>query len=269
MEYELATAWTLSFFGACAAGGVVGFALAKLLGFEFGLGVGLLIPGVVSLGFTTAFVTEYRDFRDNPSRADGVVVAVEDRPTNASGDITTPVAVVEFTAKDGVQYRAESKAAAGLHVSDEVTVVYPASDPRRGKVGQPQTLFGGAIASMLFGTFPASAGIFFLVSWLVGRRERAPTKREAERASKPTHLTPIANLLMVGGVLGGGLWPGPVLEQLLCVFGVVSLGLWVHCVDGFVMRRDLRWSLGIGVLAVNFSAWVVALWLLREPTSQW
>ena len=36
-------------------------------------------------------------------------------------------------------------------------------------------------------------------------------------------------------------------------FGAVSVGLWLHCADGVVMRRDLRWTLGIGVLAVNFS----------------
>ncbi len=269
MGYELATAWTLSFFGACAVGGVVGFLLAKGLGFEFGLGVGLLIPGVVSLGFTAAFVTEYRDFRDNPSRASGIVVAIEDRAANESGDITTPIAVVEFSTKDGTRHRAESKGGSGLHVDDEVTVVYPPSDPSRAKIGQPQTLFGGAIASMLFGTFPTSAAIFFLIGWLVDRRQRTPTRREAERASKPRHLTPIANLLIVAGILGGGLWPGPVIEQLICVFGVVSLGLWVHCFDGFWMQRDVRWSLGLFVLAINFSAWVLALWLLREPASQW
>lgn len=28
-------------------------------------------------------------------------------------------------------------------------------------------------------------------------------------------------------------------------------------------------SLGIALVAINFSAWVVALWLLMEPASQW
>ena len=72
MGLDLASSWVISFFGACAVGGVVGFVLAKLFGFEFGLGVGLLVPGIVSLSFTLAFVTAYRDFRDNPSRASGV-----------------------------------------------------------------------------------------------------------------------------------------------------------------------------------------------------
>ena len=103
MGLDLASSWVLWFFGACAAGGVLGFVLGKVLGFEFGLAVGLLIPGVVSLSFTVAFITEYRDFRDDPSRAAGRVVAVEDRAVNASGDITTPVEGVEVTARDGVQ----------------------------------------------------------------------------------------------------------------------------------------------------------------------
>lgn len=265
MGLDLASSWVLWFFGACAAGGALGFVLGKLLGFEFGLGVGLLVPGVVSLSFTLAFVTEYRDFRDDPSRAVGRVVAVEDRAANESGDITTPVAVVEFTASDGAQYSAESRGGSGLRADDEVTVVYEASDPRRAKVGQPGELFGGAIASMLFGTFPTSAAIFFLVGWLDDKRRRVPTRREAERASEPTQLTPIANLSMVAGLLGAGFWPGSVMEQILVAFGAVSVGLWLHCADGVVMRRDLRWTLGIGVLALNFSAWVLALWLLMEP----
>ena len=269
MGLDLASSWVLWFFGACAAGGALGFVLGKLLGFEFGLGVGLLVPGVVSLSFTLAFVTEYRDFRDDPSRAAGRVVAVEDRAVNASGDITTPVAVVEFTTSDGAQYRTESRGGSGLHVDDDVTVVYDASDPTRAKVGQPDELLGGAVASVLFGTFPTSAAVFFMVGWFDDKRRRIPTRREAERASKPTHITPIANLLMVGGLLGAGLWQGSVLEQILVAFGAVSVGLWLHCADGVAMRRDLRWTLGIGVLAVNFSVWVVALWLLMEPASQW
>ncbi len=269
MGYDLASAFVLAFFGVCAVGGIVGFLLAKLLGFEFGLGVGLLIPGVVSLGFTAAFVTEFRDFRDNPSRAKGVVVAVEDRAVNESGDITTPIAVAEFITQDGATHRAESKGGSGLHTGDEVIVVYPAGAPARGKVGRLNTFFGGAIASMLFGTFPTSAAIFFLVSWFEDKRQRTPTRREAERASKPTQLTPIANLMMVGGLVGAGFWSGSVLQQIMVAFGAVSLGLWVHVVDGVLMRRDLRWTLGMGVLAINFSAWVLALWLLMDPASQW
>jgi hypothetical protein len=55
---DLASAWMLAFFGACALGGAVGFLLNKLVGFEFGLGVGLLIPGLVSLHFCWNFATE-------------------------------------------------------------------------------------------------------------------------------------------------------------------------------------------------------------------
>ena len=248
---------------------MVGFVLNKLVGFEIGLGVGLLIPGIVSLHFTWTFATEYLDFRDNPSRADGRVVAVEDRPANESGDITTPFAIVEFAARDGASYRADSKGGSGLQVGETVTVVYDVDDPTRAKVAVPSQLFGGGIASMLFGTFPASAGLFFLLGWLGDRRPRVLTREQSERALQSSRLTTVAYIVIFAGIVGAGFWPGSVLEQLLFAFGAISLGLWVYVVDGAWRRRDPQWTLGVSVLAINFSAWVLALWLLRGTESQW
>jgi hypothetical protein len=269
MGLDLASTWMLSFFGACAAGGAVGFLLAKLIDFEFGLGAGLLIPGIVSLHFTFQFVTEYLDFRDAPSQASGTVVAIEDRPANQSGDVTTPVAIVEFTASDGAAHRVASKGGSGLHEGDVVTVVYDASHPERAKVGKASEFFGGAIASGLFGTFPASAGLFFLLGWLSDQWPRKRSRAETERATGMSRLVTAANLLILGGLFGAGLWNGSVAEQILIAFGVTSLGLWIYVVDGVRRRRDAKWTLGVGVLAVNFSAWVVALWLLLGNESQW
>ena len=269
MGLDLASTWTLSFFGACAAGGLLGFLLAKLIDFEFGLGVGLLIPGIVSLYFTFQFATEYLAFRDDPSRATGRVVAVENRPANASGDITTPIAIVEFAASDGATYRAESRGGSGLHAGDEVVVVYRSWSPAHAVVGVPDELFGGAVASGLFGTFPASAGLFFLLGWISDQWPRKRTHAEVERARGASRLLTVANLLMLGGLFGAGLWTGTVAEQIGIAFGVASIGLWIYVVDGVWRRRDPKWTLGAGVLAVNFSAWVVALWLLSGAESQW
>jgi hypothetical protein len=269
MGLDLAAAWMLAFFGACAAGGVVGFLLNKLIDFEFGLGVGLLIPGAVSLFFTAQFVAEYLDFRDAPARATGTVVAVEARAANAAGDITTPVAIVEWTASDGTLHRTDSKGGSSLAEGESVAVVYDLRDPSRAKVAVPDELFGGAIASGLFGTFPASAGLFFLLGWLSDRFPRKQTREQAERAARVTPLVVAANALIFFGLVGSGLWNGTVLEQVLIAFGIASLGLWMYVVDGIWQRRDPKWTLVMGVLAVNFSAWVAALWLLRGLEESW
>jgi hypothetical protein len=269
MGLDLASTWMLSFFGACAAGGAIGFLLNKLIDFEFGLGVGLLIPGIVSLHFASQFVTEYLDFRDDPAQAAGKVVAIENRAANASGSVTTPVAIVEFAASDGTTHRTESQGGSGLHVDEEVRVVYEPDQPERAKVGRPSELFGGAIASGLFGTFPTSAGLFFLLGWVSDHWPRKRTRRQEERAQGASRLVGAANLLILGGLVGAGFWTGTVAEQILIAFGVTSLGLWIYVADGVWRRRDAKWTLGVGVLAVNFSAWVVALWLLLGSESQW
>jgi hypothetical protein len=269
MGLDLAATWTLAFFGACALGGVVGFLLSKLIDFEFGLGVGMLIPGAVSLFFTAQFVAEYLDFRDAPSRTTGTVVAVEARAANDVGDITTPVAIVEWTASDGTLHRTDSRGGSSLDEGETVAVVYDLRDPSRAKVAVPDELFGGAIASGLFGTFPVSAGLFFLLGWLSDQFPRKQTREQAERAARVTPLVVAANLLIFCGLVGSGFWNGPVLEQIGIAFGVASLGLWMYVVDGVRRRRDPKWTLGVGVLAVNFSAWVVALWLLRGLEDSW
>ena len=74
---------------------------------------------------------------------------------------------------------------------------------------------------------------------------------------------------MVSGMLAAPLFSGPVEQAIMLAFGVVSVGLWLHVVNGLRVGRDVRFTLGIGVLAVNFSAWVVALWFLTDPNAGW
>jgi hypothetical protein len=165
--------------------------------------------------------------------------------------------------------RTALKSGSGLDVDEEVTVVYDARNPARAKVAQPDQLFGGAIASMLFGTFPTSAGLFFLLGWLADKWPRVLTSEQAERAQRSSWLTTLAYVVIFAGIVGAGFWPGSVFEQLVAAFGATSLGLWMYVVDGVTRRRDPKWTLGVGVLAINFSAWVLALWLLAGRESQW
>jgi hypothetical protein len=268
VEFDLVRGWTLDFFGSLAVGGGVGFLVARLATFELGMGAGLLVPGIVSLSCTLAFVSAYRELAYDPARAVGTVVAVEDRPANASGSITSPVAIVEYAGADGVTRRVDGPRSSSLRVDDEVVVVPHPGAPNGVRIGRPRDLFGGTIASMLFGTFPFSAGIFFLVSALA----RAPAPGDGRRGiakQERSHLTIAANLLMFCGVVAIAFFSDPVAHAIMLGFGVVSLGLWLHVAQGLRVGRDLRWTVGLGVLAVNFSAWVAALWLLTDPNAGW
>lgn len=268
MELDLVTRWTLWFFGSLALGGAVGFVVAKLSSFELGLGVGLLIPGLVSLSFALGFVQAYRELAYDPRRLVGTVVAVEDRAVNESGSITAPVAIVEYTSADGARRRLDGPRSSSLQAGDEVAMVPRIGTPSGFRIGRTREMQGGAIASMLFGTFPFSAGLFFLVSALAGELTPRQEQRRIDRQGR-SYLNWAANGLIFCGILAAPLFSDPVEHAIMLAFGVVSLGLWLHVVNAARVGRDVRFTLGIGVIAINFSAWVVALWFLTDPNAGW
>jgi hypothetical protein len=59
------------------------------------------------------------------------------------------------------------------------------------------------------------------------------------------------------------------LRSVTVAFGVASLGLWIHVGEGIARGRDVRWWLGIGVVALNFSVWSLALQWLAPETPAW
>jgi hypothetical protein len=276
VELDLVTRWTLYFFGSLLAGGVVGFLIARLATFELGMGIGLLVPGVVSLSFVVPFVAGYRAFAYDPARTAGVVVAVEDRAANPSSSITSPVAIVEYATRDGIRERVDGPRSSSLKDGDDVVVVPRPGMPRAPRIGRPSDMRGGAIAALLFGTFPFSAGVFFLASALVAERSFEDEQRAVERQER-SYLTMAANLFMVCGILATPFFSEPiesgrdrgVAHAIMLGFGVVAIGLWIHVVHGALARRDVRWTLGVAVVAINFSAWVVALWFLTDPRAGW
>jgi hypothetical protein len=266
MELDLVAGWTLWFFGACFAGTAIGFLVAKLSHFEIGLGAGLLVIGATSLWFVPRFALEYRELTTSPWRTAGTVVAIEDRPANAAGDVTTPVAVVEFVV-DGRSWRTDSRGGTSLDVGDATTVVYAGGDPRHARTGSPEEMLGGILASVLFGTFPFSAALFFLIT--AALPENAPDAKRRARAERQerSYATWLANLLMLGGITSVLVTRGPVMERILIAFGVSTLGMWLHVAQGVRLRADPRWTLGVGVVALNFSVWVLALWVIGRPGS--
>ena len=265
---DLVGRWVLYFFASCLGGALLGLAVAWLATFEIGAGLGFLLPGLVSLSFTVAFCREYRDLSFNPRRTAGTVVGIEDRASNASGSVTTPVAIVEYTAADGSKRRGSSLGGTSLHTGDSVVVVPRSGMPDGIAVGTPHEMQGGAIVSMLFGTFPLSAGIFFVVSALAGA-VRAEDVSERWAIDRRSYLTTMANLTIFCGILAIPFFSEPEAHGIMMGFAVVALGLWLHVVQGVRLGADARWTTGLGVLAVNFSAWVVALWFLTDPNAGW
>jgi hypothetical protein len=253
LSFDLETRFALWLFGAFAGGGLLGWIAGRFTRFEPALGVGLLVPGLVSAVFAVRFVQAWHELETSPTRTPGVVVAVEPR---ALGSGTTPVAVVEYAGPDGPR-RAESGGGTSLAAGDRVVVIAGAAPPR---VGVPREMLGGALAALLFATFPLSAAAFFLAHALPARAQ------PDARAGAPSRLTPSANALIVVGLLAGTLlgvagWAAE--RALLLVFGLAALGLWLHVADG-ARRRGLRWTLGLGVLALNFSAWAFVLAVLAS-----
>lgn len=268
----------LAFFGSLLVGGLVGWVVGRFSAFELGLGVGLILPGAVALSFAVSCLQQYREFAaPHPNKVVGEVIEIENRPVNASGSIRQPVPVVRFTAADRSSHTVRGPGSSGLKVGEQVAVLYDLGNPDRVRVAQPSQLRGAAIALMLFGTFPSSVGLWFVHSYVEGRRrgrdrrgapdELALLEKELERPRWRTKLleplTIFFNLILLGGILWTGLAPGELEETLTVGFGLVSAGLWGHGIRGlFDPEASASWCFGILVLALNFSVWVVALWLL-------
>lgn len=266
MGLDLVTSWVVSYFGSVAVGGLLGWLVGRGTRAELGLGVGMLVPGVVSLGFTVALTLAYREFTSDPHRTTGAVVAVEDRAVTASGNVTTPVAVVRFAGPRGREYDVDAPGGS-LHVGDQVAVVYDPQIPGRARTAKPDELRGGAIASMLFGTFPASGAIFFLFGELYAARTPRPRRRPTGwKATVGERLTVAANALILLGLLFPAFSGRSTEELFMIAFSSASIGLWIHCAAGLLRGADPRWAAGVAVVAVNFSAWVVAMYLLFGDT---
>ena len=92
------------------------------------------------------------------------------------------------------------------------------------------------------------------------------TRARAARIKMPA-ATPRDDLFRRDSILATPFSSDPVEHAIVLGF-VVSLGLWVHVVQGICLSADPRWTLGVGVVA-NFSAGVVALWLLTDPSGVW
>jgi hypothetical protein len=263
---DLTTLGMLAFFGAGLAGIALGFLVGWLTVFELGLGIGLLLPGVVGLGFAARCLGEYREFTaPGALRAAGEVIEVRDEAVTAGGGVTRPVPIVRFTARDGGEHTVRGPASGAMKAGDRVTVLYAAGDPSRARAAKVSELRGGAIAFMLFGTFPMTVGLWFGIGGLIDR-VRPPRRLIGGPPAPGRRRWPVIlalNLLLVAGIVLPGVLPGELPRAMALGFGVVALAMAGHAVRGLLdPATSLRWAFGMLVLAVNFSAWAWALWLL-------
>jgi len=281
---DLGTLAILAMFGAFAIGGIVGFLIGKLTHFELGLGAGLLVPGAVCLWFATQALIEYRAFlHAGANAAWGEVTAIEERAVNKAGDIVQPVPVIRFTAPDRTQHQVYGPASGSYKVGDAVSVIYDAGDPARSRVGKLSELRGVAIAMMLFGTFPASLGPWFMFGFRPSS-ERAPQSKRASATSKRKEsatriaVNPVTETamgkkdrivltLLFFSMLGAILWivygRGELEQRFVQGFAGVALALFGYAIWGVSSNRtNAVWSSGVAILGLNFGVWAFALHLL-------
>jgi hypothetical protein len=265
---DLVTAATLGFFGALLAGGLVGALVGHFSRFELGLGTGLLIPGAVALWFSWHCLVDYRAFTAaGPNAVSGEVIEIENRPVNQAGDIAQPVPVVRFIAPDGSTHTMRGPASGGLKPGERVSVIFDPADPERSRVGKPSQLRGGAIAMMLFGTFPMTTGLWFVHAYAFGRRDDAVAAAERQVSALRARILQGAliglNLLIFAGILWIGVSPSKLEQAFVEGFGTVAAALAGYAVWGaFSPRASASWCFGMIVLSVNFGAWAFALHLL-------
>ncbi|MGE0335920.1 MAG: hypothetical protein AB7Q76_11585 [Gammaproteobacteria bacterium] len=272
----------LWFFCALFAGIAVGFVVGSLTQFEFGLAAGLLIPGAVAAWFAVQLLLEYRAFTaPGAGIRSGRVVDVRDVPVG--DDVTAPEPVIEYVDSAGVRQTLAGPRSGGYEQGERVSVI-PARGPLTpARAGQPGQLRGGAIAMMLFATFPLSLGAWFMAAPLLDRAERPPARRSRGQSRSPAAATArrapsswrrqaywLCFVAMFCGVLWVAWGRGELIVLFHQGFGAVAGGLVCYGALALTDPRVPRaTACGMLVLAVNFGVWALALWLLSRPAPAW
>lgn len=276
----------LSIFGAAAVGGIAGVVVGRCTQFEIGLMVGLAIFGGVTLYHAGRCFLDYREFTQAGTNAVwGEVIEIIAKPSNESGSITSPAPIVRFTTADGVVLTVEGATAGSAKVGQHVTVLVDRTNPANSRVGQIDQLRGGAIAFMLFGTFPMSFAVVLLAGLVdarrVARANGPPTHRKSRRtnaravsaaaeaiaartlAPKPEFTR--STMLFVAAMTASILWialPGADLVLRFSQgFGAIAASIVTYAIAGGGFGTS--WVVGLSMLALNFGVWSFALYLLR------
>lgn len=277
----------LSMFGSAIAGGLVGMLVGRFTRFEAGMAVGLLIFGGVTLTFAWKCFGDYRAFvTAGANGLWGEVVKVIDKPSNDSGSITSPAPIVKIEAPDGNVYFIEGPTASGAKVGEHLNVIFDRERPERSRIGNVSELRGGAIALMLFGTFPTSFAFLMIASVIEEVRSQRrisvsgarQTKRGESRSSSEVQ-SPLRNggrsrfgaiplsilfATLFCSIVWIGMTGAPLLDRFMQGFVGITASLVGYAIWGWVAGGvGFMWSFGMLLLALNFGVWAFALHLLR------
>jgi len=274
-------------FGSALAGGLIGLAIGQLTRFEVGITVGLLIFGGVTLAFAWKCFDEYLAYATaGPDGLWGEVIEIVDKPSNESGSITSPAPIVKVDGPDGKVYFIEGPTASGAKVGEHVNVIFDRIQPERSRVGSISDLRGGAIAFMLFGTFPVSFALMMIAGMIDGarsaraatatmpRRKRdrtnvaAQVQASAPRDDRRGRFGDTSAKILLAALFCSIVWIGidgaPLLDRFAQGFVGITVSLTAYALwGGFVARLGFSGSVGLLMLALNFGVWAFALHLLR------
>ena len=263
---DVVSVGVIGMFAAALAGGLLGLLVGRLTRFELGLATGLLIFGGTTLWFAARCYLDYQTFAyAGANGLWGEVIEIREIPVGESGTQTAPL--VRFTAPDETVHTVLGPRASSARVGQHVNVIYDPADPQRSRVGQITELRGGAIAFMLFGTFPVSFALFMLYSALAERMGSLAPKPAPDATGGSRAYTLVSMTLyctMFGAIVWIGMGPddelGPRFSQ---GFGVVAAALVGYAILGLAGRRASSvWAFGVMILALNFGVWSWALHLL-------
>jgi len=276
----------LAMFGSAFVGGLIGLVVGKLTRFEVGLIVGLLVFGGTTLAYAWKCFDEYRSFTTAGANALwGEVIKIIDKPSNESGSITSPAPVIRFAAPDGTTYVIEGPTASSAKVGEHINVIFDPARPEHSRVGIISDLRGGAIALLLFGTFPVSFAVLQIASLIEAarssrlgapgaarrkdRRAHEDTVRSsARRAGSRNRFRDASAKILFAALFCSIVWIGmdgaPLVDRFVQGFAGVTASLVGYALWGaYAVRLGLAWTVGLLMLALNFGVWAFALHLLR------
>lgn len=250
------------FFVSIAIGAALGALCGRFTRFEFGLAVGLLIPGLVTAWMLLRLWQDYQAFT-SPSSAlvAGRVIAIEDIPV-AGG--TQPAPRVVFTPPGEAPREVLGPRAGAFAVGDRVQVLLDTRNMGGARVANPRHLRGAFLGFLLFDTFLLSIGGYMLAASL----QAAPDRETAMRRDKRARSLPAARRRLLDGcrhalfvtmfcaVLWIALGSGAPWFRFVQGFGGVAVALLGYALSAVADPRvDRLAALGLGVLALNFGVW--------------
>ncbi|EMM79351.1 PF12158 family protein [Leptospira interrogans str. 2006001854] len=160
----------LLFFVGMFAGLIVGLIVGKSKDFEWGIGTGCLIMGMVGLGVSTyAGIHRYYELKGTVKTIGTLVDYLETKETSAdvetdkSYEVTYYIPIVRFSTPDGNTYTIRGLGGSKKwQIKDDIDILYKPSNPEKGFIADFQNTWALTCVLLLFSSFPLLVGFFFI-----------------------------------------------------------------------------------------------------------